>query len=57
MCQFDTALYPTENVSWCLYTLFVNDAEQIKMNYNGEVKPQTHNVAYNLTEIYGQLVH
>ena len=27
MCQIHTALYPTENVSWCLYVLFINDAE------------------------------
>ena len=27
MCQFDTALYPTQKVSWCLYALFVNDTQ------------------------------
>ena len=48
MCQFDTALYITEKVSWCLYTLFVNDAGRIKKNCNCKVKLQTHNVAYNL---------
>ena len=29
------------------YTLFVNDAEWIKINCTCEVKPQTHNVVYN----------
>ena len=42
MCQFDTACYPTEKVSWCLYTLFVNYTERIKK------KLHTHNVEYNL---------
>ena len=50
MCQFDTDLYPTEKVSWCLYALFVSDAERIKLNCNCEVKLQTHNVAYNLNK-------
>ena len=30
MCQFDRALYPTENVSNCLYVLFINDTVLIK---------------------------
>ena len=47
MCQFETGLYPTENVSWCLYTLVVNDTERIKKNCNCEVKLQTHNVLYH----------
>ena len=41
ICQFDTALYPTEKVSWCLYTFFVNDTDRIKKNCNCKVKPQT----------------
>ena len=48
MFKFDTALYPTEKVPWCLYTLLVNDAERFTMKCNCEVKPQTHNVSYNL---------
>ena len=48
ICQLDTALYPIEKFSWCLSTLFVNDAKRFKKNCNYEVKPQTHNVAYNL---------
>ena len=44
----DTALYPTEKVSWCLYTLFLNDIEQIRINCNCEVEMQTHNVIHNL---------
>ena len=43
-----TLKQPTEKVFWCLYALFVNGTEGIKKNCNCEVKPQTHNVAYNL---------
>ena len=32
----------------CLYTLSVNDNKRIKNNCYCEVKPFTHNVAYNL---------
>ena len=32
ICQFSTALYLTDKFSWCLYMLFVNDTEQLKMN-------------------------
>ena len=48
MCPFDMVLYPTEKVSWHLYTLFLNDVGWFKVNCNYEVKLQTHNVAYNL---------
>ena len=37
-----------QKLYWCLYTLFVNDAEWIKMNCNCEIKLQTHSVAFNL---------
>ena len=43
-------------VLWCLYTLFINDTECIKANCNYEVNPQTHNVEFNFTELYFQLV-
>ena len=46
--QIDTTLYTTEKISCCLYASFVNSAKQIKSNCNYEVKPQLHNVAYNL---------
>ena len=48
MYQLGTALYPTGEITWHLYALFVNNAEQIKSNCNHEVKPQIHNVRYNL---------
>ena len=47
MYWFDTELYPTK-VSWHLYTLFMIDSEQIKINSNCDVKEQTHKVTYNL---------
>ena len=48
MCQSDMALHHTEKVLWYLNTLFVNVAEQIKINCKYEAKLQTHNVAHNL---------
>ena len=51
MFQFDMALCLTQKVSWCLYALFVNNAERIKTNSNCEGKLQIHNVAYNLWAI------
>ena len=50
MCWSYTALYPSEDVSWYPYALFVNGAGQIKANCNYEVKYKIHNVAYNLNK-------
>ena len=48
MSQFDTALFPIEKFSLCPYALFVNDYEIIKTTFVCEVKPQIHNMTYNL---------
>ena len=48
MCQMDKVLFPREKLSQCLHALFLDSAKQIKTNCNCEVKPQWHNVAYNL---------
>ena len=46
--QFETAFHPTERITWCLYALFVINAEQIKLKCFHEIKPQLHNIACNL---------
>ena len=48
MFRLDTALYPTEKMSWCFYILFINSANHIKTNYNYEVKLQKHNITYDI---------
>ena len=48
ICHLDTALYPPERVCQWPYAWFVKDAEGIQTKCISEVKPQTHNVAYNL---------
>ena len=25
LCMFDQALYPVEQINWCIYALFIND--------------------------------
>ena len=40
MFHLGTTLYPTKKTTWCLYTSFVNNAEQIKSKCYYEVKPQ-----------------
>ena len=30
LCMFNQALYPVECTNWCIYTLFINDKNQIK---------------------------
>ena len=44
----NAALYHTEKISWCLNALFIDIGKWITTNCNYEVKPQIHNVAYNL---------
>ena len=48
MCQMDTALCPTENISWYFYTLFIHNAKHIKTDCDYEVKLQMYNITYNL---------
>ena len=31
LCLFDQALYPVESVTWCVYALFLNDVQKIKL--------------------------
>ena len=48
LCMFNQALYPVEQMNWCIYTLFINDEEQIERNYYLKTINQTTNLAYNL---------
>ena len=32
LCMFGQALYPVEQMNWCIYALFINDEEQIEGN-------------------------
>ena len=46
LCMLDHALYPVDNMNWCVYALFSNDSE----NTNCIVKPTTcsTNLAHSL---------
>ena len=32
LCMFNQALYPVEQINWCVYALFINNEEQIERN-------------------------
>ena len=32
LCMFKQALYPVEQMNWCIYALFINDEKQIERN-------------------------
>ena len=48
LCMFNQALYPMEHTKWCIYTLFVNDKNQIKRNCFLKTLNLTTNLAYSL---------
>ena len=48
LCMFNQALYPMECTKWCVYTLFINDKDQIKRNCFLKTLNQTTNLAYSL---------
>ena len=50
LCQFNTALYPTEPVKCCIYALFVNDDKKIKANCKLSLEPQLRNLVFNLKQ-------
>ena len=45
---FDQALYPVEYTNWCIYTLFINDKNQIRKDCLLKTLNQTTNLAYSL---------
>ena len=57
MCQLDTALYPTEKMSWCLYTLIISSANQIKTYCNYGIKPQIPHIVYFSKKKLWAVVH
>ena len=48
LCMFDQALYPVDNTNWCIYALFINDINKIKINCVLKPLNQTTNLAYSL---------
>ena len=39
LCMFKQALYPLEQMNWCIYALFINDEKQIERNYSEDNQP------------------
>ena len=48
LCMFKQALYPVEQMNWCIYTLFINDEKQIERNCILKPINRTMNLAYSL---------
>ena len=48
LCMFKQALYPVEQMNWCIYALFVNDEKQIERNCILRTINRTMNLAYSL---------
>ena len=48
LCMLKQALYPVEQMNWCIYALFINDEKQIERNCILKTINQTTNLAYSL---------
>ena len=48
LCMFNQALYPVEQMNWCVYALFINNEEQIERNCILKTINRTTNLAYSL---------
>ena len=48
LCMFKQALYPVEQMKWCIYALFINDEELIRRNCIQKTMNRTTNLAYSL---------
>ena len=48
LCMFKQALYPVEQMNWCIYALFINDEKQIERSCILKTINQTTNLAYSL---------
>ena len=46
--MFKQALYPVEQMNWCIYALFINDEKQIERNCILKTINRTTNLAYSL---------
>ena len=48
LCMFKQALYPVEQLNWCIYALFINNEKQIERNCILKMINRTTNLAYSL---------
>ena len=48
LSMFKQALYPVEQMNWCIYALFINDEKQIERNCILKTINRTTNLAYSL---------
>ena len=48
LCMLNQALYPVEQMDWCVYALFINDEDCIEKNCVLKKINQTTNLAYSL---------
>ena len=48
LCMFKQALYPMEQMNWCIYALFINDERLIERNCILKTINRTTNLAYSL---------
>ena len=48
LCLFNQALYPVEQVNWCVYALFSQNQNKIKQNCKITTSQQNVNMAYSL---------
>ena len=48
LCMFKQALYPVEQMKWCIYALFIHDEKQIERNCILKPINRTTNLAYSL---------
>ena len=47
LCLFNQALYPVEQVKWCVYALFIQDRVKIRKNCKISTRLQSVNMAYS----------
>ena len=48
LCMFKQALYPMEQMNWCIYALFINDEKRLERNCILKTINRTTNLAYSL---------
>ena len=48
LCMFNQVLYPMEQMNWCVYTLFINNEEQIERNCILKTINRNTNLAYSM---------
>ena len=55
LCMFKQALYPMEQMNWCIYALFINDEKRIERNCILRTINRTTNLAYSLDGYQGAI--